>query len=203
MSGYYVDRQGLGAVSVTDIPIIGRAIEWGDDKVRAAVETIVRKYAEFEQAAVQAPKIQEDAARIRLVLERTGTPAQVSKAYEYEQAANKLAQDAANRGPVDFVIDWVQKTKAATGMGALPVVPLVVIGAASVGVIVVASTIKSYNHAKMVRFLVEQGMSPEQIAQTAAGGSPFKSGMFGATSAITLAALGIGIAFLVKAFRSS
>jgi hypothetical protein len=201
MSGMYV-RQGLSGISVTDIPFIGRAVAWGDATIQKAVENIIRRYAEFERAAMEAPAIAQDAGRVLQVIQETGgTPEQVSQAMAYEREAQRLAAEASNRGPVDQVVQWVEGLRRGTGMGALPAIPVYVIAAASVATIVVANTIKHYNQAKLVRNLIAAGMTPEQIAKIGTGRSPFSVGLFGATSALSLVLLAAGGYLLYRVAR--
>lgn len=202
MSSMYVNRNGLGAVSLSDIPFIGKAIQWGDAKVQEAVETIVRKYAEFERAASEAPAIKQDAQRILQVLRETGgSPQQISNAVRYDEIANKLAFDASNRGPIDVVVGWVSDMRRQQSMGALPAVPLAIAGAALTASVIMGATIKSWNEGKTMRAMLAAGFTPEQIARTASRGSPFASGLTGATTAISLLALVVGGVFVMNQLK--
>lgn len=202
-SAYYIKRAGLGAISVTDIPIIGRAVQWGNDRLQAAVEGIVRRYAEFERAAREAPAIAEDARHIVSVMQRTGTPNQVMQAMQYQRKADELVSEVANRGPVDTVMEWLASLKRATGMGALPLVPAAVAVAAGVAAVVIANAIKYRSEAQLIRDAIAAGLTPEQIAQIATRGSPFKSGLFGFTTAVTVIGVGLGAYLLINALRGS
>lgn len=204
MSGYWNARptpRGLGAFSITDIPIIGRAVDFANEKTRALIEGVLQKYAEFERAAMEAPAIKEDARRIYEVVSATGTPDQVVQAARYEQAAARLADESSNRGPVDFVVEWALKVKNAMGLSALPVIPLAVVSAAGVAAVVISNTIKYRNEAKLIRDLIAVGLTPEQVARLGTRGSPFKAGLAGFSGAITLIALGVGALFLMKTAR--
>lgn len=185
---------GMGAFSIADIPLIGRAVEWGDRKVQEAVQSVLRRYAEFERAALEAPAIAQDAARVQHVLRTTGTPAQIVKADEYARIAGNLQGEVAKRGAVDQVVEWARAVLNRTGMGALPAVPLLVAGAASVAIVVVANTLRSYNDAKLVRTALQAGFTPEQIAQLGTGQSPFSTGVMNVTKLVTvLAVVGLGV----------
>lgn len=204
MSGMYVNRVGLGAISLRDLPLIGSAISWGDRKVQEAIETIVRKYAEFERAAKEAPAIVEDAKVLSQELRQTNlTPTQATQLVRYEEAARKLSADVANRGPVDQVVSWLEGIRRERTMGALPAVPLVIAGAATAAALIINSTIKSYTESKTIRTLISAGLSPDQVARIATRRSPFASGLFGATSAVTVVALGIGALLLFNAVRKA
>lgn len=205
MSGMYVNRVGLSGISIRDLPLIGKAVQWGDRKVQEAVETIVRRYAEFERAAIEAPAIAEDARFVLNTLRETGgTPQQMTQAVNYEAAAQKLVQDAANRGPVDQVVRWVEGIRrSGTGMGALPLIPVAIATAAGAAVLIINNTVKSYTESKTIRSLIQAGLTPDQIARIATRRSPFTAGLFGATSAVTVVALGIGALLLFNAFRKA
>lgn len=202
-SAYYIKRAGLGAISVTDIPIIGRAVQWGNDRLQALVEGIVRRYAEFERAAREAPAIAEDARQIVSVMQQTGTPTQVMQAMQYQQKADALVSEVANRGPVDTVMGWLASLKRSTGLGALPLVPVAVATAAGVAAVVIANAIKYRSEAQLIRDAIAAGLTPEQIAKIATRGSPFKSGLFGFTSAVTVIGVGLGAYLLLNAFRGA
>ena len=196
------DTRGAMGFSVVDLPLIGRVVNWADDKIRDTVEAIVRRYAEFERAAMEAPAITQDAVHLAQALRETGgTPAQVYEADRYVAAARKLEAEAANRGPVDKVVEWARMAVRATGMGALPAAPLWLAGTAAVAIGIVASTIKQYNEAKLIRAGIAAGMTPDQLAKLAVRRSPFSAGLFGATSAVTLGVLAVGAFLLLGRMR--
>lgn len=192
--------QGLGIFSLADIPFLSRTIAWGDAKIKAAVENTLRKYAEFERAALEAPAIRDDAIRMRQAIrDGNGTPAQLAQADKYVAEAERLAAEAANRGPVDRVMEWAMSFRAQQGMGAGPVVPVAIASAALIAVVVVSSTLKSYNEAQVIRALIRAGMSPEQIARFGVRGSPFADGVSSITKLLGLAALIFGGVYLYRA----
>jgi len=192
--------RGLGGFSVSDIPLLSRTIAWADERIKAAVEYTLRKYAEFERAAQEAPAIREDAHRMRQAIrDGNGTPVQLAEADRYVAEADRLAVEAANRGPVDKVVEWVMSTRASSGMGAGFVVPVAIGSAALIAIVVVNSTLKSYNEAQIVRALIRAGMSPEQIARFGVRGSPFADGISSITKLLGLAALVFGGVYLYRA----
>lgn len=201
---YRPANPGLG-FSILDIPILGSAVSWADEKVKALVKSIIQKYAEFEQAALDAPKAVADAQRIVSVLQVTGgTPQQMQEAQAYLEAARKMQSDASRRGPVDSVVKWVSSLtqQQQKGMGAVVLAaPLWVAGTAAVAIAVIASMLKNRDNAKTIRSALQAGFTPEQIAKLGVGDSPFKMSLFGATSAVTIGVVAFGAFLVWKAMR--
>lgn len=195
MSGMYNRVAGLG-LSIMDIP----GMKQIDESIRAAVQSIIQKYAEFEQISLQAPKAVEEARKIYSGLrEMNASPVQIAQAQEYLTAAQQTAAEVAKRGPIDQVMAWVQSVtgqQANTGLSAVPIaVPLWIAGTAVAALYLLTSTIKSWNNTRTVRSALQAGLSPEQIAKLGVGRSPFQIGLFGATSAVTVGVLAVA-AFL-------
>lgn len=191
MSSAY-NRVGMG-LSISDIPILGAAIDWADAKVKQAVEYIITKYAEFERVTMNAPAQVADAERLLSVLRSTdATPQQLVNAERYVALARQAQAEANKRGAVDQVVAWARQVSQARGLGALPVlVPLWVAGTAAVAVYAISSAIKSYNEANIVRSALQAGLSPEQIAKLGSRGS-IGDALSSVTSGVGLIALGVG-----------
>ena len=201
MSGMYNRVDGMG-LSIMDIP----GLKQLDEKVRSTVQSIIQKYAEFEQVALQAPKALDEARRIYAGLrEMNAPPAQIAQAQEYLAAAERTAAEVAKRGPIDQVIEWVRSVSGkqpTAGMSALPVLlPVWIAGTAVVALYLITSTVKSWDQTRTVRAGLTAGLSPEQIAKLGIGRSPFQIGLFGATSAITIGVVAAALFFGYKLLK--
>lgn len=201
MSGMYNRVEGMG-LSIMDIP----GLKQLDEKVRSTVQSIIQKYAEFEQVALQTPKALDEARRIYAGLrEMNAPPAQIAQAQEYLAAAERTAAEVAKRGPIDQVIEWVRSVsgkQSAPGMSALPVLlPVWIAGTAVVALYLITSTLKSWDQTRTVRAGLTAGLSPEQIAKLGIGRSPFQIGLFGATSAVTIGVVAAALFFGYKLLK--
>lgn len=192
---------GMG-VSLSDLPVIGGVLGYLDNKVKQAVEYIVQKYAEYQKVSIDAPAAVADARRILEVLQSTDATAdQLAKARAYLAATEQAERESKKRDSVDRVFAWVRSLTGTKTLGVAPAIPLWLAGTAAVAVITVSTALKSWNEAKTVRLALQSGFTPEQIAKLGVGRSPFGSGLFGATSAVTIGAVAIGAYFLLRAFR--